>query len=520
MDRGEMLARLRDAGDQWDIVVIGGGATGLGVAIDAASRGLRVALLEASDFAKGTSSRSTKLVHGGVRYLKQGNLSLVLEALRERGIMRENAPHLVRDLPFVVPNYDWWEAPFYGIGLRLYDALAGKYGFGHSRNLSLEKTVELLPTIETKGLRGGVVYYDGQFDDARLAINMAETAAEQGGVLLNYVGVTGLLKENDEVRGVRARDAETGEEFELRARTVVNATGVFCDGVRKLDDPDAKPMIRPSQGVHLVLPRAFLPGDSAIMVPHTDDGRVLFAIPWHDCVVVGTTDTPVAEATLEPRPLKEEIDFLMEHTARYLQRDPEPSDVLSIFAGLRPLVGSTDEGDTAALSRDHSLTTSRPGLITITGGKWTTHRKMAEDTVDQAILLGRLPERKCVTEKLRIHGYHHNADTFANLAAYGADAPEVRGLIAQDPTYSERLHPRLGILRGEVHWAVRREMARTVEDVLARRTRALLLDARASIEAAPAVVQEMARALGRDADWASEQVRAYGELAQGYVLTA
>ena len=520
MDRGEMIARLRDHAGEWDVVVIGGGATGLGVAIDAASRGLSTALFEGHDFAKGTSSRSTKLVHGGVRYLQQGNLSLVLEALRERGIMRENAPHLVHDLKFVVPNYDWWEAPFYGIGLRLYDALAGKYGFGKSRNLSREKTVELIPTIETGGLRGGVIYYDGQFDDARLAINMAETAAEQGGVLLNYFPVTGLLKREGEVRGVHVRDVETGEDFEVAARTVVNATGVFCDAIRSMDDPGAKPMIRPSQGVHIVLPQEFMPGDSAIMVPHTDDGRVLFAIPWHGRVVVGTTDTPVPGATVEPRPLDEEVAFLLEHAARYLSKDPRPADVLSVFAGLRPLVGSTEDSNTAALSRDHSLTISRTGLITITGGKWTTYRKMAEDTVDQAILLGRLPERKCVTEGLRIHGYHHNAETFGSLAPYGADAPELRSLIAHDAGFALPLHPRLDVLRGEVAWAVRREMARTVEDFLSRRTRALLLDARASIEAAPLVAGIMAAELGRDADWAAAQVAAYVELADGYTLAA
>jgi glycerol-3-phosphate dehydrogenase len=515
-----MLSRLRGHEGDWDIVVIGGGATGLGVAIDAASRGLSTVLFEGSDFAQGTSSRSTKLVHGGVRYLKQGNISLVLEALRERGIMRENAPHLVHDLPFVVPNYDWWEAPFYGIGLRLYDALAGKYGFGHSRNLSKERTVELIPTIETQGLRGGVIYYDGQFDDARLAINMAETAAEQGAVLLNYCPVVSLLKEKNEVRGVLTRDAETGEEFTVRARVVVNATGVFCDAIRRMDDPEAKQMIRPSQGIHLVLPREFMPADTAIMVPHTDDGRVLFAIPWHNCVVVGTTDTPVDAAVLEPSPLEEEIDFLLTHAARYLTKDPTPADVLSCYAGLRPLVGPAEEGDTAALSRDHSLTISRTGLLTITGGKWTTYRKMAEDTVDQAIQLGALPERKCVTEGLRIHGYHHNARTFGPLEAYGADAPEVRALIAQSPAMAEPIHPRLSVLRGEIHWAVTHEMARTVEDFLSRRTRALLLDARASIEAAPAVAREMAAALGQDEAWQAAQVSAYTALARGYILAA
>ena len=409
MDRSVMLDALAHADEPWDLVIVGGGATGLGCAVEAASRGYRTLLLEQSDFAKGTSSRSTKLVHGGVRYLRQGNVALVLDALRERGRLLRNAPHLVHDLPFVVPNYAWWEGPFYGIGLKMYDLLAGRSGFGRSKHLSREETLQHLPTLEPEGLDGGVIYYDGQFDDARLAANMAQTAAEQGGVLVNYCEVVGLLKAEGEVCGVRARDAESGEEHELAARAVINATGVFTDAVRRMDDPSVKPMIVPSQGVHITLDRRFLPGDTAIMVPKTDDGRVLFAIPWHDVLLVGTTDTPVENIPLEPRPFEEELNFLLEHAGRYLTYDPTADDVLSAFAGLRPLVGSPDAGGadegTAALSRDHTLHIANSGLITIAGGKWTTYRKMAEDTIDQAATLADLEDRESVTKALHIHGH-------------------------------------------------------------------------------------------------------------------
>ena len=512
-----MLGRARDRRRTWDLLIIGGGATGLGCAIDAASRGYGTLLLDGSDFAKGTSSRSTKLVHGGVRYLQQGNVALVLEALRERGRLRQNAPHLVHDLPFVVPNYDWWEAPFYGVGLRLYDVLAGKLGFGHSRNLSREETLERLPTIETRGLRGGVIYYDGQFDDARLAINMARTAADLGGTVLNYVRVTDLLKSGGVVTGVRARELRSGDELELRAKAVVNATGAFTDAIRKMDDSEAPPIIRPSQGVHLVLDRSFLPGGNAIMVPHTDDGRVLFAIPWYDRVVVGTTDTPVDRAVLEPRPLEEEIEFLLSHAARYLTKDPVREDILSAFAGIRPLVASQGEGATAAISRDHSLLISGSGLVTIAGGKWTTYRKMAEDTVDQAAMVAGLDEKPSVTADLRIHGYHQDASSFGDLERYGADAPHLRDLFRSEPDAEKPLDPRLPVHRGEVLWAVRKEMAMTVEDVLARRTRALVWDARAAKRMAPRVARLMAKELGRDTAWRDEQSRAFQDLADQYL---
>jgi glycerol-3-phosphate dehydrogenase len=512
---------LRDNPTGWDVIVVGGGATGVGVALDAAARGHEVALLEASDYGKGTSSRSTKLIHGGVRYLQQGNIPLVMEALRERGILRGNAPHLVHDLPFVVPNYKWWEAPFYGVGMRVYDAMAGKYGFGSSANLSREETLARIPNLEDDGLKGGVVYHDGQFDDARLLIALARTADAQGAALLNYAAVTGLLRgDSGFIEGVRFRDGESGASLEIRGKVVVNATGVFTDTIRHLDDPTARPVVRPSQGVHVVLPRRFLAGDAAIMVPHTDDGRVLFAIPWLDRVLVGTTDTPLDQASLEPRALAEEVDFLMEHARRYMENDPHREDVLSVFAGLRPLVSAEDAEDTAEISREHAVRVSDSGLVTIAGGKWTTYRKMAEDTVDVAQAVGGLDERESPTRDLNIQGFHVHAEKFGRLAPFGSEAPDVAALMESRPSWSEPVHDRLDLTPGEVAWFARMEMARTVDDVLARRSRSLLLDARAASEAAPAVAGLLAAELGRDRTWVGDQVRSFRELAAGYVLAS
>ena len=513
-----MLHRIADTAEVWDVIIIGGGATGLGAGIEAASRGYRVVVLEQSDFAKGTSSRSTKLVHGGVRYLQQGDIPLVTEALRERGRLLRNAPHLVHNLPFVVPNYDWWEGPFYGIGLKIYDMLAGREGFGHSKHLSREETFERIPTIEPEGLRGGTIYYDGQFDDARLAIHMAMTISDLGGTVLNYTKVVGLTKENEMISGVIVHDLEENQEYTLKGRVVINATGVFTDTIRSLDEPDASSMVRASQGVHIVLDRSFLPGDSAIMVPHTDDGRVLFAIPWHERTVVGTTDTPLENPSLEPRPLEEELEFLLVHSQRYLTKDPQEEDVLSCFAGIRPLVHSGDAENTAAISRDHTIRISQSGLITIAGGKWTTYRKMGEDVIDQAMTIGGLEERPSVTKNLHLHGWHANADSFGSLAVYGADAPSVKSMLKELPEGSTQLHDRLPYFKGEITWAVRNEMARTVDDVLARRTRSILLDARASIEAAPTVAQILADLLGHDQAWQKEQVNQFTELAKGYLI--
>jgi glycerol-3-phosphate dehydrogenase len=519
MNRDHMLARIKDSSRVWDCIIVGGGATGLGCAIDAASRGYQTLLVEQKDFAQGTSSRSTKLIHGGVRYLQQGNISLVLEALKERGLLLRNAPHLVSDLSFIVPLYGWWEGPYYGVGLKMYDALAGKLGFGPSKMVSKREALRHIPTVETKGLRGGVRYHDGQFDDTRLAINMAETAAEQGATILNYMKVTSLIRNRDHTAGVIAQDEETGDEYEVKAKVVINATGVFADAIRKMDDPRSHALIRPSQGSHIVLDKAFLPGDQAIMIPRTADKRVLFAIPWHDRVVVGTTDVSVDDAVLEPRPLPQEIAFLLDHTAHYLTKDPSPDDVLSAFAGLRPLVSSGGEEKTAALSREHTVQVSPSGLVTIIGGKWTTYRKMAEDTIDRAAAVAQLEDQPSLTKELHIHGFHNNAKEFGILAIYGSDAPALQDLIRESKAYGKQLNPAMPTVAGEVVWAVRHEMARTIEDFLSRRTRALLLDARASMEMAPKVAELMAQELGRDKAWQEHQISAYKKLAKGHLLT-
>jgi glycerol-3-phosphate dehydrogenase len=525
VNRERMIAAVPDG--VWDVVVIGGGATGLGIAVDAQTRGYRTLLLEQYDFAKGTSSRSTKLVHGGVRYLQQGNVALVLEALRERGLMCRNAPHLVHDLAFVVPRYRWWEGPFYGVGLKLYDRLAGKLNIARSRILDRKSTIERIPNVETENLLGGVMYHDAQFDDARMAVALAQTAADHGAVLLNYMRVEGFTRKDDgQIDGVRMVDVETGNVHEPRAKVVINATGIFADDVRRLDDQAAEIMLSPSQGVHLVLDRGFQPSDTAIMVPHTDDGRVLFVIPWHQRVLVGTTDTAMPHAEIEPRALPEEVDFILRNAARYLDREPTRDDVLSVFAGQRPLVQPVSNGGgrgrTKSISREHSVIVSDAGLVTIVGGKWTTYRKMAQDTVDDAIAVGDLRPRACVTEKLRLHGAMAHDDPRTphapHMQMYGTDAELVDAFLADDPARRELVHPRLPYVMGQVSWGARHEMARTVEDVLSRRTRSLLLDARAAIEATPRVAQLLATELGRDAAWARAQIEEFTALARGYLL--
>jgi glycerol-3-phosphate dehydrogenase len=519
MNRQAMLARVTERSTPWDIVVIGGGATGVGVAVDAASRGFAVLLLERMDFGSATSSRSTKLVHGGVRYLEQGNVSLVMEALKERGLLRQNAPHLVHDLGFVVPNYSWWEAPFYGIGMKVYDLLAGKYGFGKSRLLSREETLERLPTIQTNGLRGGVIYYDGQFDDTRLLIHLAATAADHGAVLLNYAPVVEITRGPDGFAdGVIAIDSESGQRMRIPAHVVVNAAGIFADEIRRLAESELQPMIAPSQGIHLVFPRDFLLGNTAIMVPHTSDGRVMFAIPWHDHTVVGTTDTAIQEPSYNPLPFEEEIQFILDTASQYLSRTPKRSDVLSVYVGIRPLVKANGASSkTSSLSRDHTIHIDNSGLLTIVGGKWTTYRHMAEDCVNHAITLGELSDVPSNTHNLKIHGYKEE-ESLTSLGVYGSDAEAILAMAAADARLAQRLHPALPYIAAEVVWGARNEMARTVDDMLSRRTRALFLNARAAIEMAPAVASLMAAELGRDHAWIDSQLQQFRELAQGYLL--
>lgn len=510
--RKELIAMLRER-QAWDIIVIGGGATGLGTAVDAATRGYRTLLLEAHDFAKGTSSRSTKLVHGGVRYLAQGNIGLVREALRERGLLLQNAPHLVHRLGFVVPAYAWWALPFYGAGLKAYQVLSGGLSAGPTTLLSPKKAVELLPTLEQKELKGGVLYYDAQFDDSRLAVTLVRTLFDQGGVALNYLPVTGLRKQNGQICGVVAQDAETGEGFELESKAVVNATGVFVDAVRRLDEPSAKSMLAPSQGAHLVVDRRFLPSAHGLMIPKTDDGRVLFAVPWHDKVILGTTDKEVPEVSLEPRARGWEIEFILSTAGRYLDPKPAVDDVKSVYAGLRPLVKAGRAGSTAALSRDHTIRVSKSGLITVTGGKWTTYRCMGEQVVDRAVAVAGLGYAASRSAGLKLHGY--SADPLDEpWCVYGSEAEKVRAL----PGAHVLLHPQLPYTESQVRFAARYELARTVEDVLARRTRALFLDAKASLEAAPKVAQLLAEELGYPASHQQALLEQYRNVATTYTL--
>lgn len=490
--RADLLARLR-ASATFDLAVIGGGATGLGVALEAASQGFSVVLLESHDFAKGTSSRATKLVHGGVRYLAQGNIALVREALQERCVLLKNAPHLAQPLPFVMPSYKFWESPFYGIGLKVYDALAGSAGLGRTEFLSRSETLACLPNVRAQGLKGGVKYWDGQFDDARLALALARTAAQQGALLINYCPVTGLAHQNGRVTGLHLKDEETGEALQVRARCVVNAAGVWVDQFRLLDgeaDGQAvQPMVAPSQGVHLVVDAQFWPSDHALLVPKTEDGRVLFAVPWLGKVILGTTDTPRGDLAREPEAFAEEVDFILRESARYLTRAPSAADVRSVWVGLRPLVKppAEDGGKTQALSREHTVLVSRSGLVTVTGGKWTTYRAMAEDVLSRCYAAGLLAERgPSRTAELRLVGAAPSTlpmSTAAGLHSYGAEAAQVASL----PGHEHWLSP--GLSEAMVRFAARYEYARSVEDVLARRSRQLFLDARLAARLAEPVAR-------------------------------
>jgi glycerol-3-phosphate dehydrogenase len=517
-DREAFIARIDERTD-WDVVIIGGGATGLGIAVDAASRGFQTVLLEQSDFAKGTSSRSTKLVHGGVRYLAQGDVALVYEALHERGLLLKNAPHLVKDQDFIIPCYSLISKYKYLIGLKLYDLLAGKSGFKKSSFLSTEEVLKAIPGLKRDGLIGGVSYSDGQFDDARLALNLAQTASEYGGVPLNYMKVTSLNKKGDDVAGVTVEDIESGKTYSLNGKVIINATGVFVDDILKMDTPTGRPIVRPSQGAHVVLDRSFLKGDSALMIPKTSDGRVLFAVPWHGKVLVGTTDTPLNQHSLEPRPLNEEIEFILNTAGNYLTRKPVRSDVLSAFAGLRPLAApDKNTNSTKEISRSHKLIISKSGLITITGGKWTTYRKMALDVLDKAIELGKLNAKKCVTADIKIHGYTETMQS-GPMALYGADAKSIKDLIAAEPDLAMKLHSDYEYRKAEIIWMVRNEMARTVEDVLSRRMRLLFLDAAVALKLAPSIASILAHELGRDEQWVAVQIHEFTELTHQYLLT-
>ncbi|MFT4204395.1 MAG: glycerol-3-phosphate dehydrogenase/oxidase [Chitinophagaceae bacterium] len=519
MKRDALIAQLEKQ-RQWDVVVIGGGATGLGIAMDAATRGYATILVEQADFAKGTSSKATKLVHGGVRYMAQGDLGLVKEACHERGLLLKNAPHLTRNTSFVIPNYTLWDNIKYTIGLKFYDFLAGKLSLGKSRYINKHKVVEDLPTIQPKGLKGGVVYQDGQFDDARLALNVAQTAVENGACVLNYFKVTDVLKDGKgKIVGIKAKDVESGKTHDIYGKSIINATGVYADNILQMDRPNAPHFVRPSQGVHLTLDRSFLPVDNALMIPKTSDGRVLFAVPWHNKIIVGTTDTLRDHPELEPRALEQEVDFILETARQYLVKQPTRKDVLAVFAGLRPLAAPQADGkNTKEISRSHKIIVSDSGLITIIGGKWTTFRKMAEDTIDKAIELGEIPARKCVTEDLHIHGYDTQVDHHSELHFYGSDLKAIQEMEGREPALAERLLPEYAYTVANVVFAVRNEMAVKVEDVLARRFRLLFLDARAAVKASPKVADIIARELGKSPKWVDSEITEFAQLAKVYEL--
>ncbi|WP_375241305.1 glycerol-3-phosphate dehydrogenase/oxidase [Polaribacter sp.] len=518
-DRNTILKQL-ETNDIWDVIVIGGGATGLGIALDSVTRGYKTLLLEQSDFAKGTSSRSTKLVHGGVRYLAQGNVDLVKEALFERGLLLKNAPHLAKNQSFIIPNYSWWNAIFYTTGLKVYDFLSGKLSLGKSKFISKSKALQRIETIKRNKLKGGVVYQDGQFDDARLAVNVAQTCLENGATILNYIKVNGLIKNSNKIiNGVIASDIEKNKTYSIKGKAIINATGVFVDNILKMDKSSNKNLIRPSQGVHLVLDKTFLPGNDAIMIPKTDDGRVLFLVPWHGKVVVGTTDTLLKEHSLEPIALEEEINFILSNANAYLTKKVTRKDVLSIFAGLRPLAAPKDGTEkTKEISRSHKILTSDSGLISVIGGKWTTFRRMAQDTIDNAIKAGLLIEKECVTKDLKIHGAKETKDRSNHLYVYGSDQKGILDLIAESPELAETIHPNTHFLKAEVVWAAKYEMARTVEDILARRARLLFLDAICAIQSAPVVAKLLAKILDKNSDWEKKQIREFVKIADYYVL--
>ncbi|MBS9779204.1 MAG: glycerol-3-phosphate dehydrogenase/oxidase [Moraxellaceae bacterium] len=521
MNRQHAINKVKDI-PCWDMIVIGGGATGLGVALDSATRGFSTLLLEATDFAKGTSSRSTKLVHGGVRYLAQGDVALVREALRERGRLAKNAPHLFKTQPFIIPGEKWWTAPYYTFGLWLYDRLSGNLSIGHTTYLGQEEAKKRLSGVKDEKLQAGVCYYDGQFDDARLAVTLAQSIIDNEGTVLNYCAVTGLEKDdNGQICGVQAEDKLTGETFDIKAKAVVNATGVFANKVIEMDEPHAKPRLVPAQGIHLVLDKEFLPDNDALMVPKTSDGRVLFAVPWHGKLVVGTTDTLVENAEYEPKPIEQEIEFILATAKDYLKKAPTRADVRSVFAGLRPLAAPKNEGkSTKEVSRSHKVEVTKSKLVHIFGGKWTTYRQMAEDTVDAVIKTGLLEKKPCQTVDLKLHGYS-TADTYLDetpFTFYGADAEKIQAIAETDETLAKLIHQDFPYIYAQIQWAIEHEMAQTLEDVLARRMRFLFLDSKVAGEIAQSVAEFMALRLNWNAERIAKEVADFNTLVEQYSL--
>ncbi|MBT7682901.1 MAG: glycerol-3-phosphate dehydrogenase/oxidase [Cryomorphaceae bacterium] len=515
MNRKDSIIKLNKV-LQWDVVIIGGGASGLGIALDASKRGYKTLLLEKYDFAKGTSSRSTKLIHGGVRYLQNGDITLVIESLKERGILKRNAPHLVQDLSFVIPTYDWWASPFYGIGMKIYDMMAGKLGLGKSEIISKEETEKLIPNISNKGLRGGVIYHDGQFDDSRMAITLALSADSKKTTLLNYCNVEGLIKKDGEIMGLNFIDLINSKKYQIKSKVVINATGVFAEEIIRMDQPKIEKMIQPSQGVHIVLERRFLKSKHAILIPQTSDGRVLFAVPWKNYVVVGTTDTHIKKASEEPKALNEEIDFILKNAAKYMSVKPKRDDIKSVFAGLRPLAATSNKQSTKEVSRSHKIDISPSGLISVLGGKWTTYRKIAEDALNTAISINKLKKKKCKTERTKLFGFKRNVNWSDPMHVYGSMKKKVESLGGVNDNKS--LSKKFYISNNIIEWSIIHEMALTVEDILARRTRCVFLDSKESKRIAPVVAQKMADVLGEDDKWIDAELKKFNKLIKNYIV--
>ena len=515
MNRTDSIIKLNKV-LQWDVVIIGGGASGLGIALDASKRGYKTLLLEKYDFGKGTSSRSTKLIHGGVRYLQNGDITLVIESLKERGILKRNAPHLVQDLSFVIPTYDWWASPFYGIGMKIYDMMAGKLGLGKSEIISKEQTEKLIPNVNKKGLRGGVIYHDGQFDDSRMAITLALSADSKKTTLLNYCNVEGLIKKDGEIKGLNFTDLINSKKYQIKSKVVINATGVFAEEIIRMDQPKIEKMIQPSQGVHIVLERRFLKSKHAILIPQTSDGRVLFAVPWKNYVIVGTTDTHVKKASEEPKALKEEVDFILKNAGKYMSVKPKRNDIKSVFAGLRPLAATSNKKSTKEVSRSHKIDISPSGLISVLGGKWTTYRKIAEDALDKAISINKLKKKKCKTERTKLFGFKRNVSWSDPMHVYGSLKKKVESLggINDNKSLSNKFY----ISNNIIEWSIIHEMALTVEDILARRTRCVFLDSKESKRIAPIVAQKMADVLGEDDKWIDAELKKFNKLIKNYIV--
>ena len=519
IQREKLISQLENT-KNWDVIIIGGGASGLGIAVDAASRGFKTVLFEKYDFAKGTSSKSTKLLHGGVRYLAQGDVKLVIEALEERGRLKKNAKHLFKKQEFIIPNYRWWKGPYYLIGLKLYDWLSKRLSLGASKFVGKKKVRAALPTLKTKHLANGVSYFDGQFDDARLALNLAQTALEQGALAINYMNVTSFEKGQDHlIQSVLVEDVETQKRYSVKGKAIINATGIFTDSILKKFNPNHKKMVVPSQGIHLMVDGSFLQSKKAIMIPKTSDGRVLFIIPWHDKVIAGTTDTLIKKPKIEPTPLHEEVDFILETMNQYLEKKATREDVLSVFSGLRPLAKpKKEETSTKEVSRSHKIIVDE-NLISIIGGKWTTYRKMAEDVVDEVIRSFQFEKVPVKTTKLSIHGnISEKMSAPDHEYFYGSDLSDFKKLEASNPAFQKKIHPKYPYTNAQVVWSVRNEMARTVEDFLSRRIRLLLLDAKAAKEAAPQVARLIAQELKRDKEWETQQIEAFQKLSEKYIL--